>query len=168
MITPAYAQTLAHYNLWQNQSLYGAADGLGDEARKANRGAFFGSIQRTLDHLLWADQIWLSRFTGAPQPAAASVVEWSAGETPDWSDLKRARIAFDAIIQAWADNLDAGWLVGDLSWFSGAVGREVTRPRWQLVTHLFNHQTHHRGQVHAMLTAAGAKPAATDLPFMTL
>ncbi|MEZ5861079.1 MAG: DinB family protein [Geminicoccaceae bacterium] len=66
----------------------------------------------------------------------------------------------------WARGLDPGWLAGELSWHSGAIGREVTRPRALLVAHLFNHQTHHRGQVHAMLTAAGAKTGPTDLPFM--
>jgi uncharacterized damage-inducible protein DinB len=167
MITPSYAQTLARYNHWQNQSLYGAADGLSDELRKADRGAFFGSIQRTLDHLLWADQIWLSRFTETPQPAAGSVRDWSTRQVPDWAELKQARNAFDEVILRWADQLDAAWLKGDLTWFSGAAGSEITRPKWLLVTHLFNHQTHHRGQVHAMLTAAGARPAATDLPFMT-
>ena len=52
---------------------------------------------------------------------------------------------------------------GDLTWFSGAANREITKPRWQLLMHFFNHQTHHRGQVHAMLTQAGGKPHATDL-----
>jgi uncharacterized damage-inducible protein DinB len=65
----------------------------------------------------------------------------------------------------WADTLDAAWLAGDLVYVSSAVG-ELTRPRWMLVTHMFNHQTHHRGQVHCMLTQAGGKPHDTDLPIM--
>jgi uncharacterized damage-inducible protein DinB len=166
MITPSYAQTMARYNRWQNHSLYTAADGLPDELRKADRGAFFGSIQRTLDHLLWADQTWMSRFAQTPRPEASSLREWGSRGVPDWSELKSARTAFDEILLSWASALDARWLEGDLTWFSGAAGREVTRPKWLLVTHLFNHQTHHRGQVHAMLTAAGAKPADTDLAFM--
>jgi len=53
-----------------------------------------------------------------------------------------------------------------LSWYSGAIQAEVRRPRWVLAIQLFNHGTHHRGQVHAMLTAAGAKPDDTDVPFL--
>lgn len=70
------------------------------------------------------------------------------------------------MINGWAQNLDAGWLEGDLTWRSTAYNRDFTKPKWLLVTHLFNHQTRHRGQVHAMLTAAGAKPDDTDLGFM--
>ena len=69
---------------------------------------------------------------------------------------------------AWATNLDSQWLENDLTWLSGAAGREVTKPKWLLVTHLFNHQTHHRGQVHCMLTQCGAKPGATDLPLQNV
>jgi uncharacterized damage-inducible protein DinB len=71
----------------------------------------------------------------------------------------------DGAILAWSDRLDPAWLDGDLAWFSEALGREMARPRWLLVTHMFNHQTHHRGQVHCMLTQAGAMPGVTDLPF---
>jgi uncharacterized damage-inducible protein DinB len=63
----------------------------------------------------------------------------------------------------WSEKLDPAWLQADLTWYSGAAGREISRPRWLLVTHFFNHQTHHRGQVHGMLTRLGAKPEATDL-----
>jgi uncharacterized damage-inducible protein DinB len=164
MITVGYVRAMAEYNRWQNDNLYGAADGLGDAARKAPRGAFFGSIHGTLNHLLWADQIWMSRFAGTPRPTVATIPE-SVGMHEGWDDLKRERAAFDQVILDWARQLDPAWLEGDLVWFSGAVGREVSKPKWLLVTHLFNHQTHHRGQVHCLLTQAGAKPGTTDLPF---
>ena len=61
---------------------------------------------------------------------------------------------------------DAGWLQGDLTWYSGSLGKDVARPKWLLVTHMFNHQTHHRGQVHCMLTQSGIAPGVTDLAFM--
>jgi uncharacterized damage-inducible protein DinB len=165
MITPAHAQLMARYNRWQNGSLYTAADTLTDVQRKENRGAFFGSIHGTLSHVLFGDQIWLHRFAGTPKPIANSIAE-SVTAMPDWTALKHERAAFDETIIGWADGLDPRWLEGDLSWFSGALGREVTRPRWLLVTHFFNHQTHHRGQVHALLTGFGAKPEDTDIPFM--
>ena len=72
MITPAYVRKMAAYNRWQNQNLYGTAGKLSDEHRKQQRGAFFGSIAGTLSHLLWADQIWMSRFAGTPRPKSAS------------------------------------------------------------------------------------------------
>ena len=57
-------------------------------------------------------------------------------------------------------------LNGSLGWYSGAVQADIVRPRWALVIQLFNPGTHHRGQVHGMLTAAGARPGDTDVPFM--
>jgi uncharacterized damage-inducible protein DinB len=165
MITPAYVRTMAAYNRWQNRSLYGAADALSDEQRKESRGAFFGSIHGTLNHLLWGDQIWMSRFAGTPTPKAKSIKD-SVAQYESWAELKAAREVFDETIVGWADRLDAAALEGDLTWFSGAAGREVTRPRGLLIAHLFNHQTHHRGQVHCLLTQCGARPEATDLPMM--
>jgi uncharacterized damage-inducible protein DinB len=164
MITVGYVRAMAEYNRWQNENQYGAADGLDDAARKAPRGAFFGSIHATLNHLLWADQMWMSRFAGTPGPKAPSI-PLSVSMYESWDDLKRERAAFDQVIIDWAARLDPAWLQCDLTWHSGALGREVTKPKWLLVTHMFNHQTHHRGQVHCMLTQAGVKPGTTDLPF---
>ena len=165
MITLSYVRTMAAYNRWQNKSLYGAADGLSDQARRELRGAFFGSIHGTLNHLLWGDQVWMSRFAGTPMPASPSIAT-SVGEHEDWGDLKRARHAFDDVIEDWAKALNQAWLDGNVSWHSSIVGRVVSRPAGFLVAHFFNHQTHHRGQVHTMLTAAGAKPKDTDLLLM--
>lgn len=162
MITPAHAQLMARYNQWQNTSVYSAADQIADTERRADMGAFFGSIHATLNHLLWGDQIWLHRFAGTPAPQAKSPKESVLHLLP-WEELKRTRAALDESILVWADKLGQDWLQGDLAWYSGAVGREMQRPRWLLVTHFFNHQTHHRGQVHALLTRFGVKPEPTDL-----
>lgn len=164
MITPDYCRTMARYNAWQNRSLYGAADGLGDAARRLDRGAFFGSIHDTLSHLLWGDTIWMSRFDGWDAPDVS--ISDSGRFVVDWDRLKAMRLDADRRIVQWAGRVVADDLTGDLSWYSGAIGREITRPRALLVMQVFNHQTHHRGQVHAMLTAAGARPDDTDLPFM--
>lgn len=160
-----YAIAMARYNMWQNESLTGAASGLDDAARQLDRGAFFGSIERTFAHLLWGDQMWLHRFAGTGLPAATSIpgsVEMGMG----WDAFCDARAAFDARILEWAHDVGADWFDGDLTWFSEGLGRDVTKPKQVLVLQLFNHQTHHRGQIHAMLTAAGAKPGDTDIPFM--
>ncbi|MGE0630216.1 MAG: DinB family protein [Hyphomicrobiaceae bacterium] len=165
MITPGYVRDMARYNRWQNRSLYREADRLSDEARRVPRGAFFGSIHATLSHLLFGDQAWMYRFTGLHQPKAKSIAE-STTMVAEWEDLKRQRVEFDDVIVGWADGLDAEWLDSDLIWTSAAVNKTLTRPRWLLVSHMFNHQTHHRGQVHCMLTQLGMKPDDTDLPFM--
>ena len=166
MITPAHAQLMARYNRWQNQSLYGAADRLPDVERKRSRGAFFESIHGTLSHLLFGDQIWMHRFTqSTPLPRAKSIAE-SVTAIPDWNELKAERVALDETIIAWTDAMRSSDLEGDLGWYSAAMGRQVTKPRWELITHMFNHQTHHRGQVHCLLTQNGLKMADTDLPFM--
>ncbi len=164
MITADYLQLLARYNRWQNESLYGAADALGDDARRENRGAFFRSIHETLCHILWADKIWLSRFTDYPAPDGG--IPSSAALHIDWAPLCEDRRDTDDAILDWAASVTDERLKQDLVWYSGATGRELSRPYWVLFTHFFNHQTHHRGQVHAMLTAAGAKPDDTDIPFM--
>ena len=164
MITSDYVRAMASYNRWQNENLYGAADTLTDAQRKEQRGAFFGSIHGTLNHLLWGDQIWMSRFAGTPKPKSPGIPD-STEMYEAWNDLKRERRAFDEVIIGWAERLDPAWLESDLTWFSGALGREVTRPKALLLTHFFNHQTHHRGQVHCMLTQCGVKPGITDLSF---
>lgn len=130
------------------------------------RGAFFGSIEKTLNHLLWADRMWMSRFWPARVDKPAAGIKDSVGLVGDWPALGEQRRAMDDIIIEWAGIVGDEWLSGDLTWFSGAIGAEVTRPAALCATHLFNHQTHHRGQVHAMLTAAGARPEDTDLFLM--
>jgi len=162
MITPAYVRTMAAYNRWQNENLYGAAEVLSDEVRKSQRGAFFGSIHGTLNHLVWGDQIWMSRFAGTPRPKADGIPN-SLNMYESWEDLKRERAAFDEVIIGWAEKLDPTWLEGDLTWFSGAAQREVTKPKSLLVTHMFNHQTHHRGQAHCLLTALSGEAPSFDL-----
>jgi uncharacterized damage-inducible protein DinB len=164
MIDPAYVQCMARYNRWQNDSLYGVADGLSDEDRRRDRGAFFRSIHETLSHLLWADRMWMSRFAGWPRPPGG--IPQSVTLFPDWNDLRSERIVSDRAMVAWADSLAPEALDGDLTWHSAAVHREVSKPKWALVVHFFNHQTHHRGQVHCMLTEAGGKPRDTDLFLM--
>jgi len=164
VITPEYMQMMARYNGWQNRSIYTAASSVTEEARRLDRGAFFGSIHDTLSHLLWGDTLWMSRFDGwdAPEGGGPKM----AGSIDDWTNLVAARRLADDRILEWAARVSQDDLRGDLSWYSGAMGREFCKPRDMLIVQMFNHQTHHRGQVHAMLTAAGAKPDDTDIPFM--
>ena len=164
MITRDHVRTMARYNRWQNDSMLAAANVLSDEQRRADRGAFFGTIHATFCHLLWADQVWMHRFANTPKPDGG--IGDSVAMVPDWGDFVEQRKCFDQVIVDWSETLAADWLDGDLVWWSGAANREVKKPKWLLGSHFFNHQTHHRGQIHAMLTAAGAKPSDTDLFLM--
>jgi uncharacterized damage-inducible protein DinB len=160
MFTPAYVRLMAGYNAEMNRRIYAAAGRLHDAERRRERGAFFGSIHATLNHLLWADRTWMFRFAGwEKQPSSKEGLNLY----PEFTPLAAARADMDARLIGWAEKLDPAWLEGEQIWFSGALQQEVTRPRSLLVAHLFNHQTHHRGQVHAMLTAAGEHTGDTDL-----
>lgn len=163
MIDVSHVAMMARYNRWQNESLYGAADALDDAARRVDRGSFFGSIHGTLSHVLWGDGVWMHRFSGTAKPEVGTAD--SPKLVADWETLCTERRAFDRVIEEWAETLAPEWLGGDLTWVS-TEGREFTASKALLVTHMFNHQTHHRGQVHAMLTAAGTRPDDTDLIFM--
>jgi uncharacterized damage-inducible protein DinB len=163
-IGPGYARTMAGYNSEMNRRVYGAAGRLTEVERRAERGAFWDSIHGTLAHLLWADRVWMARF-GVGAPPEGGLRE-SAGYGGPFAAMAAERVAEDARIEAWAAGLQAADLKGDLAWWSGAVGREMVKPRALLVMQIFNHQTHHRGQVHAMLTAAGEAVGDTDLPFV--
>ncbi len=164
VITPAFVQTLAIYNAEVNRRWYAAAARLPDAARKADRGAFWASLHGTLAHILWADRMWMSRFAGWDKPAIAQAQSPTLYD--DFAAMHEARTTDDARIVAWAEALAQDWLDQDLTWFSGGVGREMRKPRGLLVTHMFNHQTHHRGQAHALITAMGEATGDTDLPFV--
>jgi uncharacterized damage-inducible protein DinB len=161
MITPAFARTMAAYNSEMNRRLYAAAGALDDAERRADQGAFWSSIHGTLCHLVWADQMWMSRFAGWPKPPA--VLRDSATMIQDWDALRAARMEADARIEAWTAELDEVWLAQDLIWFSGIAQQERRRQRGFMLAHFFNHQTHHRGQAHALLTRCGRKTGDTDL-----
>jgi uncharacterized damage-inducible protein DinB len=103
----------------------------------------------------------MSRFDGWPKPTTP--IKQSAGMIEDFTVLSVEREKADKDISLWANKVDDAWLTEDLTWFSGAANREVTAPKGLLVAHFFNHQTHHRGQAHAMLTAAGQETGDTDL-----
>jgi uncharacterized damage-inducible protein DinB len=164
MITPAYVRGFSAYNSEMNRRIYAAAGRLSDEDRKQGRGAFFGSIHGTLNHLLWADQAWMSRFAGWPKPAVPGTD--SARLYDDFALMQAKRAEIDAGIEAWAAGLTDDGLAGELTWFSGIAQREVTAPKSIVLIHMFNHQTHHRGQAHALLTSAGEKTGDTDLAFI--
>ncbi len=118
MIDIAYVQRMARYNRWQNQNLYGVADKLSDEERRCERGAFFGSIHKTLSHLLWADRVWLGRFgagrssEGASPQSVSLYDDWDGAERRERADVRRDHHRLGR--RPWSDQ----WLAGDLTTYS--------------------------------------------------
>ena len=164
MITPEFVRTMAAYNAELNRRVYGAAGRLPDAERRADGGAFWRSILGTLAHVYWADRMWLSRL-GVGKPPEVTIGQ-SDRIIEDFDALWAARQRLDAEIEAWAAGVEPAALEGELEWFSGATRRQMRRPRALCVMQVFNHQTHHRGQVHALLTRSGEDTGATDLPFV--
>jgi uncharacterized damage-inducible protein DinB len=165
---------MGRYNRWINERLYQACGQLSDEERKCERGAFFGSIHRTLNHLIVTDQIWLRRFlnsgldNGIRFEALEGLFELPASYTldmvpyQDWAGLKGKRIQLDAAIESWLAEMPASYLHCIMR-YSNSKGLERQHPAWQAMTHFFNHQTHHRSQVMTLLTQAGVDIGVTDL-----
>jgi uncharacterized damage-inducible protein DinB len=161
VITPEYCRVMADYNEEMNRRVYAAAERLDDDVRRQQAGAFWTSVHGTLSHILWADRIWLSRFADGPKPH----VDMGASDRmyDDFAELKAQREQTDAFMRRWAQTVQEDWLNSELVWFSAVLQREMRAPVRLLVTHLFNHQTHHRGQAHALLTRAGETVGDTDL-----
>ncbi|WP_146343754.1 DinB family protein [Phaeobacter marinintestinus] len=164
MITRDYCIMMARYNAWQNNQLLQSIQVLPEVDLMQDRQAFFGSIMGTLSHLLWGDLMWMARFDGGDSPAVS--ISDSPSLTPSYADWCPARLHADKRILEWADAVEDVTLAGDLTWFSSSIGAQMTRPFAMCAVHMFNHQTHHRGQIHGMLTAAGAEAPVSDLVMM--
>jgi len=162
MINAAHARLMATYNQWMNEKLYATCAQIDDADRRRDLGAFFGSVHATLNHILYGDLAFLSRFTGDPPTAPALGVDLY----DSFDALRVARASIDARLVDWTASLTQAWLAEPLTYVSNVDKAEHTVTRWVLVTHLFNHQTHHRGQVTTLLSQLGHDIGATDLPFM--
>lgn len=152
----AHFLRLGRYNRLANERLYDACSTLTDEQRKRSRGAFFGSIHGTLNHILLGDRIWMTRFEGGEAPST----NLDAVLYKDFGELRRARTVEDARIEAYVNALGPRALRGEIAYLNNE-GRQFRDPAAVLLAHLFNHQTHHRGQATAML-------AETDAPYPVL
>ena len=161
MIALAYIRVMARYNTEMNRRIYAGAARLTDAQRRADSGLFWGSLHGTLCHLLWADRQWMSRLDNwppntVPNPQSPALIH-------DFDALRTARIEADAMLEDFATRIDDAWLDQDLTWYSGAAKKTLSREKRGLMVHFFNHQTHHRGQAHAALTMRGVDPGDTDL-----
>ncbi|MGR8947011.1 MAG: DinB family protein [Gammaproteobacteria bacterium] len=161
---------MADYNSWMNEKLYAAASQLAAPVLAEHRGAYFGSILGTLNHILVADTIWLGRFALHPagfssldhirKNAVPSTVD--AVLHSDLEGLRDAREEMDKTIRQFALELSIADLASSLT-YSNTTGNRFTRNFGHLIQHFFNHQTHHRGQVSTLLNQAGIDIGVTDL-----
>jgi uncharacterized damage-inducible protein DinB len=162
---------LASYNRWFNERLYDACEKLPDAERRRDRGAFFRSIHGSLNHIFWGDCLWLQRFAsqgcefralsgGLPQLPEGAVHGTVIHE--DWGQLRQARVELDAAIEAWVGEMPCDFPLSTMR-YANTKGQQRQHPAWQAMTHFFNHQTHHRGQVTTLLSQAGIDVGQTDI-----
>jgi uncharacterized damage-inducible protein DinB len=157
-VTERY-RMFAGYNAWANERLYDAAAKLSDADYRADRGAFFKSVHGTLNHVLVGDRIWMQRFTGTgAAPKQLDVILFD-----DFKELRAARRAEDERISRYCAGLGPEQLARDFSYRTIVNATTITQPLAPALDHFFNHQTHHRGQVHALLTAVGGRNFAPSL-----
>jgi uncharacterized damage-inducible protein DinB len=161
---PESLNVLARYNGWVNDKLYGLAAKMTDEERRRDRGAFFKSIHGTFNHLLVADRIWLARFKAEAVPDGFMGPEIRSLDQElfrDFERLRRERERTDAELSAWVAKLSGEQLLASFAY--KRRGQRHEHPLWWAVAHVFNHQTHHRGQLTTLFTQSGVDPGATDL-----
>jgi uncharacterized damage-inducible protein DinB len=153
---------MARYNAWANARLYRMAAQLSDEQYRRDVSAYFTNLHGTLNHLLVADRIWMWRLTGtgvAPNRLDAIVSE-------DLIELTAARHAEDERIVSFVESLTDARLESELE-YRTVKGASQQQKHREVLAHLFNHQTHHRGQAHAILTTLGVKePDSLDVLWM--
>ncbi len=162
MITPDYCLLMARYGRWMNERLFAVLAEFEDMERKRDRGAFFGSMHGTANHLLWGDRMWLGRFTGEP----CMVPAFGADMYADFAELLREREDTDRRMLEWAGNVTSEWLADALVYASRVDGKTRELPRAVAAMHMFNHGTHHRGQLTTLIRQTGRDPGVTDLPWL--
>jgi uncharacterized damage-inducible protein DinB len=142
-------QMFAGYNRWCNERLYEAAAKVSDADYRADRGAFFKSLHGTLNHLLVGDRIWMRRFTGAGElPPSLDAILYE-----DFEALRAARVSEDVKIVRYVDRLSEADLAGTIRYRTFVRPQTIEQALSPALDHFFNHQTHHRGQAHALLSA---------------
>ncbi|MBY6262321.1 damage-inducible protein DinB [Azospirillum sp. 412522] len=156
-------EALARYNRWANRRLYETVAQLSDAQYREDRGAFFGSLHGTLNHILVADRLWLERIEGAGRkPSSLAEILHD-----DFAKLRAAREAEDERILRVLAATPAERF-GSILAYRSTEGMPYELPFSQIVTHVFNHQTHHRGQAHALLSQFGLDAPSIDFVYFLL
>lgn len=159
----AHFRTFAGYNAWANRRLYDACAALPVEEYQRPRASFFGSIHATLNHILVGDRLWNGRLTGN---LAIGITALNQILYPDLATLRAAREAEDKGLIAFLEGRDDAWLEGMLD-YRNMAGETRQDPLRIVMAHIFNHQTHHRGQVHGLLSQTAVPPPPLDLIYFT-
>jgi uncharacterized damage-inducible protein DinB len=154
----AHFERMARYNRWANRRLYGAVAQLEPEEIHAPRAGFFPSIAKTLNHLVITDRIWMGRLTGKLSDHRR------LDEAPydDFAELTAAREAEDQRIIAFFKDLPQSRIESVFD-YKNMAGEAKSSEMLPVLAHLFNHQAHHRGQAHGMLSATRVAPPSLDL-----
>jgi uncharacterized damage-inducible protein DinB len=161
MLMKQHFMMFAAYNQWANRRIYDASADLNEEEFNRDTGAFFGSMMGTLNHVLVADRIWMKRFTGeGDAPAQLDAVLY-----PAHAGLAVAREAEDQRIADWVAGLDEQALGGRFTYITATDIRTISQRLAPALAHFFNHQTHHRGQAHMILTVLGRSSVPLDLSY---
>ncbi len=163
MTTKAHFEKLALYNRWANRRLYAAASALSDTQYREDRGAFFKSVRGTLNHLLVCDRVWFHRIEATgPMPSALDEILCDG-----FDELRAAREAEDERIIRGVAALDEARF-GSLFAYRSMNGQPNELPFAEVLTHVFNHQTHHRGQAHTLLSQFGLAAPSIDFVYFLL
>ena len=161
-------QLMSRYNQWMNQKVYQTAQELGEKV-KQDRGAFFGSLLGTLNHIYVADIIWLRRFAKHSKqyqslqdlPELANYTELRQTVADNLESLDELRQELDNVIINWCQEIDPEDLESNLQ-YTDTKGNLYNKNFGQLIHNLFNHQTHHRGQATTLISQEGLDVGVTD------
>ena len=164
MVSREWAAALDRYNRWMNRKVFALAGTLSDEVRKRDAGAFFKSIHGTLNHILIADRVWMGRLQGVVLPdglMGPGIASLDQDLCADFGELSQERERTDQEISRWIAGVTESDLATKLRFVRRGVQQEA--PLWSVIAHMFNHQTHHRGQVTTLFMQFGHDPGVTDL-----
>ncbi len=162
MFPKTYVELMAEYNKWIDKKIYSVCQDIPDQDRKKDMGAFFKSIHGTLNHIYYGDIAWLERLrdnTFTPRKIGVDIFE-------NFEELRAAQEEMDSEILEWARTLTPEILSEPFDYVSNVENFSRRLPKWVLAAHMFNHQTHHRGQVTTLIKQLGYEPGITDLPWL--
>lgn len=162
MLPKNHYELMADYNRWMDDKRYDECSRIPDNERKKDMGVFFKSIHGTLNHIYYGDTAWLERLRDnkfTPRKSGVDIFE-------DFNDLRAAQERIDLELIEWAGRLTGEYLDSEYEYISNEDGIARKLPRWILAAHMFNHQTHHRGQLTTLIIQPGIDPGITDIPWL--
>lgn len=156
-MTLEHIRLLYEYNYWANHRVLDACSALAEEQLTRDLGSSFRSVRDTLAHIMGAEWIWLERWQGRSPAALPAATDFPtlASLRARWAEIERELVGFVAKLTPEA--------LAGVRRYRTTEGKEQGQPLWQMLQHLANHGTYHRGQIVTLLRQLGAKPVATDL-----